>query len=125
MRKGERGKDTTTTIGKSRVKLIASRLRDGYSVDDLKTAISGCSGSAFHMGQNDSGAMHNDITLICRANKVDSFIDRRDPVQGSRHAEPHEAPWEKRQRESGHSKPWVADPNQAESRWTFEDGDDL
>ena len=57
-----------------RKKLINDRLKT-YSVDDLKTAIHGCSVSPFHMGTNDRGAKYNSIELILRdSGKIDQFI---------------------------------------------------
>lgn len=58
-----------------RRKLIESRLKDGYTDDDLKAAILGCSLSPFHMGQNDKGTKYDGLDLILRdAQKVDQFI---------------------------------------------------
>jgi hypothetical protein len=44
-----------------------------YSVEELKTAIIGCSKSDFHMGKNDSKMLFNDIELILRN---ETFIDK-------------------------------------------------
>lgn len=60
----------------SRRKAIRARLRDGYSVEDLCDAISGCRLSEFHMGQNDRHQKYVEIALICRdAAHVDQFIE--------------------------------------------------
>lgn len=60
----------------ARRKAIRGRLRDGYSVEDLCDAISGCRLSDFHMGQNDRRQSYCDISLICRdAQHVDQFIE--------------------------------------------------
>lgn len=54
---------------------IAARLKDGYTVEDLKTAIDGCAASSWHMGQNPSNKKFDDIALICRdASKVEGFM---------------------------------------------------
>jgi uncharacterized phage protein (TIGR02220 family) len=54
---------------------IASRLKNGYSVDDLKAAVDGCLKSPWHQGQNGNKRKYDDIELICRnASKVDQFI---------------------------------------------------
>lgn len=59
-----------------RQKAIQARLKDGYSVDRLKTAIDGCAASAWHQGANDRNRPYNDIELICRdAKRVDQFIE--------------------------------------------------
>lgn len=62
-----------TTMGLERAKLtpergkkIRSRLKDGYSVEDIEKAIMGCHDSPFHRGQNDRKTVYDDIMLICR-----------------------------------------------------------
>lgn len=58
-----------------RNKLIASALKTGYSTEDLKNAITGCTLSAYHMGDNDKGAKYDSLSLILRdAGKIDQFI---------------------------------------------------
>ena len=59
-----------------REKLIKARLREGYTVDQVKQAIDGCRSSKFHMGENDQGAIFDDLTLICRNGaKLEWFIN--------------------------------------------------
>lgn len=54
---------------------IRDRLKDGYTVDDLKMAIDGCKVSPHHQGKNDTGTVYDDIELICRDSpKVDQFL---------------------------------------------------
>jgi hypothetical protein len=54
---------------------IAARLKDGYTVAELKAAVDGCAQSVWHMGENPSNKKFDDISLICRdASKVESFI---------------------------------------------------
>ena len=54
---------------------IKARLKDGYTVEDLCKAVDGCRRSPHHMGENDQGAVYDDIELICRdATKVDRFM---------------------------------------------------
>lgn len=58
-----------------RDKAIKARLKDGYTVSDLKAAIDGIQKSAHHMGENDRNALYDDIELICRDGPhVDKFI---------------------------------------------------
>jgi len=58
-----------------RKKLIISRLKEGYNLDDLKKAIDGCKHSPYHQGQNDGNTVYDNITLILRdADNVDRFI---------------------------------------------------
>lgn len=54
---------------------VQARLKDGYTVADLKQAIDGCRNSDWHMGRNKDGKVFNDLELICRdAGKVDGFM---------------------------------------------------
>ncbi len=58
-----------------RRRAIAGRLRDGYTVEQVKQAIDGCALSPWHQGQNDRKRPFNDIELICRNGaKLDGFI---------------------------------------------------
>jgi uncharacterized phage protein (TIGR02220 family) len=62
-------------LGDKRRRAIAARLKEGYTVDDLKQAIDGCMASPWHQGQNGNRRKYDDIELICRdASKVDQFI---------------------------------------------------
>jgi len=70
MSKGE-----TTKLSKKRSGLIKARLQDGYPIEEFKTAITNCSLSPFHMGQNDNQTKYNDIDLICRPDKFEQFRD--------------------------------------------------
>lgn len=65
-----------------RRKLINDRLKDGYSLQDLSDAISGCFLSAFHMGDNPNAKRYNDLNLIIRdASHIDQFISLYDDAQ--------------------------------------------
>jgi len=45
-----------------------------HGADVVRAAIDGCAKSAFHKGQNDRGAVYDDLTLILRdASKIESF----------------------------------------------------
>jgi hypothetical protein len=58
-----------------RQKIIVARLKDGYSVDDLKLASFGCAHSRFHQGENERHTVFDSVELIYRgADKVDQFI---------------------------------------------------
>jgi len=71
-----------TTLGHPRARLTADRkaavrrrLAEGYSIDEIKRAIDGCKASPFHQGENDAGAVYDDLTLICRSgSKLEQFI---------------------------------------------------
>lgn len=58
-----------------RRKYICARLRDGYTVEQLKRAVDGCAASSFHQGDNEEGRLYDDITTIFRAgHKVEQHI---------------------------------------------------
>ncbi len=68
------GKGARTALDAKRGGLIRARLRDGYTVDDLRAAVDGCKADPFSQGQNDRGLRYDDIALICRdAAHVDKF----------------------------------------------------
>jgi hypothetical protein len=70
------GKNANVKLDQVRRRKIEGRLRDGYTVDQIKQAVLGCSWSPHNMGENSTGAKYNDIELICRdASKLDRFID--------------------------------------------------
>lgn len=57
---------------KARVK---ARLKEGYTVEDLKRAIDGCGQTPHNMGKNDRHEKYDDLELICRnAAHVDRFM---------------------------------------------------
>jgi uncharacterized phage protein (TIGR02220 family) len=56
---------------------IEARLKEGYSVADLKAAIDGCKRSAWHMGENDRGQPYNGVQTIFRDGEtVEGHIER-------------------------------------------------
>lgn len=61
-------KKSNTAFSDKRVKAIKKRLKDGYSISDIKTAIFNCSNTDHNMGKgpNSNGTKYNDIELICR-----------------------------------------------------------
>ncbi len=68
--------------GKKEKAKIRLRLKDGYSVDDLKAAIDGCHRSPFHCGENDRGKKYQSLELIMRdASHVTEFLEI--PLDGS------------------------------------------
>jgi uncharacterized protein YdaU (DUF1376 family) len=70
-----------------RKRKVQARLKEGYSVEQLKNAIDGCLASEFHQGKNDSGMVLDDLTLICRDGEhVERFwqdISRKRPNMAS------------------------------------------
>lgn len=70
------------TLGHKKAKLtpdraskIKARLKEGYTVGECKRAIQGCGLSPFHRGENESGVLYDDISLIFRnGSKLEFFI---------------------------------------------------
>ena len=85
------GKDKKRTrLTQERKSCIEKRISEGYDVEQIKQAIEGCAKSAHHMGQNDTGTVYDDLTLICRnGSKIEQFAQniakvtpiRRDGVE--------------------------------------------
>jgi DNA-binding transcriptional ArsR family regulator len=64
-------------LSPQRRKKIEARLKEGFSVDQLKRAVDGCAGSDFH---RDNG--HVDLTLICRSEeKLEFFLALYEPPE--------------------------------------------
>ena len=89
-----------------RKRLIQARIIiDKYSADDLRQAIRGLTHSPHHMGQNDTGMVYDDITLICRdATHVERFMaldEKPTEMTGQKSAAvTYESPEERNWRES-------------------------
>lgn len=65
-----------TKLTSKRDRVIRARLKDGYSIQDIKTAIDNCRRDPFSMGANNRNKPFNDIELICRTGeKLESFRD--------------------------------------------------
>jgi hypothetical protein len=60
----------------TRHKKIADTLKAGYSVDDLKAAILGCSLTPHNMGINDRNERYDGLHIIFKPDNVDRFISR-------------------------------------------------
>lgn len=68
-----------TVLTRDRKTKIGARLRDGYTVEQLRVAIDGAAHGAY---VDTRGVKHDDIALICRGGeKVDLFISRA-PTRG-------------------------------------------
>lgn len=62
MRKTDSAKFTA-----KRMKAVKSRLKEGYTVDEIKQAIYGCSVTPHNMGKNDNCKVYDCLELICRS----------------------------------------------------------
>lgn len=79
-------KSKRTVFDEKRKSLVKARLRDGFSIEDLKRAIDGCAQTPFNTGQNDRGERYDDLTLICRdAAHVERFIRNAENPPVSQH----------------------------------------
>lgn len=61
---------TKCKLGPDRRGKVEARLREGYSVADIKKAIDGCALSPWHMGDNPRGKKYNDLVKICEKSSV-------------------------------------------------------
>ena len=73
------GKGQSTKLTTTRKNKIKARLSEGYTIDDIQSAIVGCTKSSHHMGSNPQSNPDNrrydDIELICRTgDKLEQFI---------------------------------------------------
>lgn len=69
-----------TKLTPERRRTIQARLRDGYPLDDMLSAIDGCFSSDFHMarGEYRGRTKYNDLTLILRnGSNLEGFRDRK------------------------------------------------
>jgi phage replication O-like protein O len=70
------GKNGRVLLTKDRKTKIQARLKEGYTVEDLKLAVDGCKLTPHNMGKNDRNTPFNDIELICRkGSNVERFRD--------------------------------------------------
>lgn len=68
-------KHPTSKLTPERKRYITARLKDGYTVEQIKSAILGCQSSPHHMGENERATIYDDLTLICRSgSKLEQFI---------------------------------------------------
>jgi len=71
--------------GKAERTLIAARLKEGFTVDQLRQAIDGQHRSPYHLGKNDRGATYLGLELAMRnSSKVNQFLEivERPPTEG-------------------------------------------
>lgn len=58
-----------------RARAVKARLGDGYTAENLRQAILGCSRTPHNMGRNDRGEKYDGLELICRDSEhVDRFM---------------------------------------------------
>ena len=67
-------KTKSAKLTAKRKSVITARLKDGYTIEQIRQAIDGCARSDYHMGKNDTGTKYDDIELICRTGeKLEHF----------------------------------------------------
>lgn len=59
-------KSNSAILNAKRSKAVKARLKEGYSVEQIKQAIEGCAMTPHNMGQNQNGKKYDDLELICR-----------------------------------------------------------
>lgn len=59
-------KNESSKLTKERDRKVRDRLKEGYTVEQIKLAIDGCSQSPHNMGQNENRKVYDDLELICR-----------------------------------------------------------
>jgi hypothetical protein len=64
-----KGLYTRLTLTDKRKSHIKARLTEGYTVEQIKQAISNIRTSSFHCGENDKGMMYATIEFICRSSE--------------------------------------------------------
>jgi len=73
----------TTRLTAPRRKKITARLAEGYSVEEICSAVDNIARSPFHRGDNDDGREYTDLELICRnGGKLEGFRDMQPKANG-------------------------------------------
>lgn len=76
------------TLTKDRKTKIAARLKEGQSVDLIKTAIDNIRKSNYHCGENDTGKVYATIEFICRnGGKVEEWANYEPANGGDRYGQ--------------------------------------
>lgn len=76
MKKNEGAKFTA-----KRLKAVKSRLKEGYTIDQIKQAIYGCSVTPHNQGKNDQGKVFDCLELICRSGEnIERFAGNADYI---------------------------------------------
>ncbi|MCA1600376.1 MAG: hypothetical protein LC776_01590 [Acidobacteria bacterium] len=85
-------------FGGDRRAKVEARLREGYTLEQIKTAVLGCKMSPHNQGDNDTGTTYDDIELICRnSSSVERFINIHDN-SGSQQSKKRESGTERKVR---------------------------
>jgi hypothetical protein len=80
-------------LDRKRLRVVSDRLKEGFTLDQLKAAITGCARSPWHQGGNPDGKFYDGIALICRdAEHVEMFIRQGDNDNGGLQRQERQAP---------------------------------
>lgn len=75
------GKSNNSVLNDKRVKALTARLKEGYTVEQIKMAITGCSMTPHNMGKNSNGKKYDELELICRdGSQVERFANNTNSV---------------------------------------------
>tara|TARA_R110001599_G_scaffold339851_1_gene559738 strand:- start:29058 stop:29873 length:816 start_codon:yes stop_codon:yes gene_type:complete len=75
-----------SAFSKARKKNVVDRLKEGYSVEEIKQAIVHCSTTPHNMGYNENRKVYDDLELICRSpEKLEQFRDNPGSLNASGH----------------------------------------
>lgn len=76
------GKNSASKLTKERSKVINDRIKEGYTVEQIKMAIYGCSVTPHNMGQNENNKRYDGIELICRTGShVERFANNAADIE--------------------------------------------
>lgn len=79
------GKTKGSKFNDKRKRAVSARLKEGYTAEELKEAVLGCSMTPYNMGDNPQHQVYDDLELICRdGSKVERFrgnsVVKQNPV---------------------------------------------
>ena len=75
------GKSNNSVLNEKRIKALTARLKEGYTVEQIKMAITGCSMTPHNMGQNNNGKKYDELELICRdGSQVERFASNTNSI---------------------------------------------
>lgn len=70
-------KNNSAQLTPARLKAVTNRLKDNYTVEQIKLAIDGCSVTPHNCGQNANNKRYDCLELICRTGQqIEGFADK-------------------------------------------------
>jgi hypothetical protein len=87
-------KPPTSRLTDERRKAVSARLKDGYSVAQIKRAIDGCSKTPHNCGENANHTRYDDLELICRnGSNLERFMANAESNVRSSNGRPEPVPY--------------------------------